>query len=1339
MSLSVTNDFTSSGVLNTKSMTFSNNNDDSKSRLLQKSFFGVGSAYTQGNVVRSFYDINNGPRLFYTPSQQDVNAMISKYSNLFNQFQVLNEFPWLYYFQSGEYEQVVTESRNRPIYNIIGKGLGVVELYNVGNSLQGDYIESKPLWMEHYYNFNIQGRIPLQPKLKNISNHNYPFSGKLYSGTLVQHYFSTDKTIQIIPYQAGRGVPQWDPYEDYYSGAPWGVPMLPNGVVLEPCLSYGVSPGNNDFCLGVCLDSHGKNKLYQTHNGNYAPQTIPTDTKWAPWSEEYAYKSSEPAPVLTKGKTALRIGACSNIGMQCYYEPDVEDGDDPRGNDKYVPIQCIPLFQGERVKLGSEVYATHMGHVITWNRCGVSPYPVGSQVNVTGLQPIFVQLDAGGAPFPKTSLDSSRDCREENPWWDYWDPTFGSIGWCSTPGFSIGGVPDEGVALCESKVTTIPYLVQSLQGSAIVRASTVVDPFDIEDGSGRQTLVGPMQYTIRDKKFQRVSVVPGDSERSQIIGNALGGIEGTGRWNYTGAYQCETVSDKQGFYYTAGEIYDLIGSGEGGLLRVDSVDSMGSIEDYTIISLGNGYSPEELVRVTNDSGLVVGGSPYWFASCAVFDYSTGLLDSRGTNYESRHGCLGINISRMSGMIEIDVNFLNDSTETPLILGQYGLPASIRMVNVVNYEQFTVGRLFWALNYNSSEKTTKSSSLIIFTVVSNDGVDIVLEIYKQFTGEYFTYETGTYVYSIQFVDYLEAMEVTVITNDRKQVVETRVTDTGRGHWDGDLIVVFQRYSDNNYIFRYESTIDEENIALPLVEGGGGYQFFQQSFVKFLDNRNACQVFEGITDTTQLIRLGSSSPCGNLYSLYWNINDGSDNFDYVNFLTMNATYGSIQTVVQQVNPLLVVNPLDSYVIIRNASFVLECNARIIVTTDGYSVGPTSVTGGSGVGMMLNINQIDTLGKPLDVSIIDYGTGYRPNDVITLNPGQTKLILKTKPTDNTKYFGTIISGASVTGIQGAALLFDTQIIQAGRGYVVGQYLTLCPNRDVGDTVVHIDTVGPDGEVLSITIISIDGCLQNLENVVTIIGGTEDCYFRLIKPEQPHPIKWHRRGTGYTTQIGVPTLNLQQNNLILSADLSGGECVPSNISPPLSSWNLDRYELGDQLAMVQGNNQTSIYQITTLNRASGVIEFTEVIQGVGYTIDNTNDAWVGCVNLSVVPTTVDIVADGNGHLVSVTLNTLGDRYIPGDDLLILDGDRNAVVRINPLRDVTPWWQEKINCRSPTSSEWNEYKNVLKSSRNLFDEQLVVDLKMNYPNYMNNSYYNNGDGGRDYVNNVGDSQCNIL
>lgn len=1333
--LSASNCFVSKGALVIRSLTNYANNNDSKSRLLQQSVMNVGSAYTQGNVVTiPVFDYN----ATYLPTEEDIIQTKSLNNRLFKDFPLLNEYPWLVPLS---------------IKNTLGRGNGTIEIYNVAPSLNGLY--SRVIYMDQYYNLNISGDIPLQPAPKNVIGPEFPFSGSIYSGQLVQYYFD-NKNIKVIPYQAGRGVPQWDITQEYYSGNPWGIPLR-LGTPLEPRLSPGAAPGNNDFCLGIVQESSGRCPLFgyqkpddltktqsQWYNKDHpspfsleprnltgkknGPLTSPQNyslTNWAPWPRYYSYQTDEQIPVLTKGITNATIGAAYNIGMQCYYEPEVEPGDDPRGNPKYLPVQTIPLFQGEKVKLGSEIYSTVMGHIITWDRRGESPYPVASPTSSMG-NTTFNIIGLGTEFFFFLYQGNLRDSRDENPWWDWCDPTMGAIGWCGTPGFSLTNIPDEGVPLCRAiDGEIIPSLAQSLQGSVIVRATSTINPLD-NNGSGRMELINSAEYCESDAKFRGLVKMPGDSERGQVIGSSMQEIAGTGRWSYDGSYPSLGGTPINGFLYQTG-LYNLVPSnplsgGIDGVIDVTSVDANGSILTFDVINLGYGYTEGELLRIVNDDTYPK-GTPYYKENCAVVRYSSGtfIMDSRGSRYKSKYGCIGYNITKNLGLIPLDIKFDNQrSDEFDVKDYAYGKVSNTENYTLVdkNTNLFTINRRFWPLNFFSSQKINKESPLMLFEEASN-----LMGRLTTFTGDPFAYEQGIKEYSIQFDGAYQPMEITVIASEDGQVEDFKITDYGLGHENGDLILVYQYNSDNNYIFEY--SVNSLEVGR-LVAGGAGYIFAQNNNIKWVNPRN---IYD-IKSTSLLIKAMSTDKSGTLNNLSWNV----EQYNYTQFV--NLPLGSKQIVSQtiQIEPgnYPISEPWDLYAKTENATFYLDAYSRIINPGSGYQSGEYGTVEAGGLIVLVTADQ----GVVVNVSIIDYGISYH-NEIKTINggDGNCKIMLKINTQDSV-YNYKLPTSASINTLF-SCLNYNYELLSPGTNYSVMNYNTTCPNRPGQNMIVSVLSVGINGEVEALDIIDEGNALYNIGDVVTITNGVigEDAYFRIVAPREPQKVRWHIRGTGYTTGTNIPTYNLQQNNLIIAANTSTGGCVPYNtvgFTGPYF-WDLSRYEPNDVVRIIQGTNSTCIQTMTTINYQLGTITWGNISNGVGYTTGISDNGWFRTVNDTAGITLVDIEAV-DGEITNVVISSLSPRARVGDMILIEQpgSDLNAVIQLSPLKSVIPWWEERINGRQPTSEQWNEYRDALKSGVNLMDYPISLDFKPNYPNYFNNSYYNNGDGGRDFVNNNG-------
>lgn len=1365
--LSVTNNFLNQGKYQQKKGSFKvgTSRDINHSATLGngKIVFNVGSSYTQGNQVRSLYDTNDNGPLLYNKTTKDIESVLTKFSSIFIVFHNLKDFPYLYPLSNTwNSQQTITNSQSWPIFRYSGKGLGKIEFYNTGSLQLGNFAEGYPSYLEHYSNHLVRGQLPLLSAPRNINGPTFPYSGLIYSGNLLQ--YNTEKVdsysnVKVIPYQAGRGIPQWDHTKEYFGGAPFGAPTWTNtDITIEPQLSHGVGTSNNDFCVGVSLDTQTeKPKVYNTNNDHPAPFTKApsdisytkvqkiyspgpnlSDTYWAPWPEYYAYKDNEPVPVLVNGKVTLKIGAACNIGMQAYYEPDVAEGDDPVGNKNYVSVSCVPLFQGEKIKVGSECFSSCMGQVITWDRKGVSPYPCASYVNCSGSK---IELPSSANPVGTYF----RESREENPWYDYCDPSFGATGWTSTPAFLLSGIPDQGKAIIESKNTPLPYMVQSNQGSVIVQAQTTVDSLSSE-GSGRSSLLGPAKYSkaqsgesCHNFKFEKIKGYPATPGRTQTIGTTMQEIEGSGQWPYTGSFAFNPqefnvcgLGYTTGVYYTRSTSTGSTSTGSGCLVEVTSVDANGSITGVSTKYAGQGYQDGDILTLVNGTNFGKGTIQVKNTGTVVWNAGVVSIHYRGSRYENGFNVVGYNLTKNNLVMSLTVTLAENS---------HGRVSSYSVDSFGDASQYPVGTTFYAMNRETSEKYTKSGPLAIFTVTSNDGVNIGVDLFSgYFRGDDMAYPIGTFLYSTQKLDTV-GPSMTIKTSGGA-VNEIKYTDVGVGNTDGDLILVQE--GDENVIVSFNSSLNSLQLGARLIKGGAGYVFNQKSSVTWITYNNNVKINNpGQVWSNIEMYLSNTTEQGTINKLTYNSSNGFTQFTPLqpDLTAYTGSFGDIQTVEQTVPVIVATQPVagaqpaggwPSFVKVSNATFLQKIDFRVVEKGSGYTAENVyATTGGSGAGLTVVVTKVDENGGIEELKCYSFGTGYKYNDTVTITGGTAEVVLKLPKTQRVRIFESYDFFANAYVPQ---IFYDFEVISAGSGYTVGgPYDTVCNNRYGVDMKINVLKVDGSGGIQDIEIFqntNDKNCNYLIGYNIVVQSGDSNAVIQLKNPIKTQPIEFTKQGTGYTTSTGVSTYNLTQNNLYTICGLEtlgAGTCEVISYGaldekPP--RWNLSRYSVGDTIAFSQNNNQTATAEILTIDPLTQEITFNQLTPGTGYVQPATPYGFLPTVNLSNNATTIDITADVNGQITEVQINTLGDNVEAGDMLLIQSGDYNAVIQVCPLRDVPPEWQQSLNGTKATPQQWNDYKTVMKNSLNLLDYPLFVDFYNNYPNYMNVSYYSYGDEG---------------
>ena len=446
-----------------------------------------------GQDSRNISSLDNSAEVMYAPTLGDYSVIVGNSLEETTANPVLTVFPWMYPVPS----TALTETRRT--HKCLGKGIGDVSVFSTGSG---------------------SGFGPVAGAKK------YPFNGKIYSGTLVQYSTEPDLSTSVIPYQKGRGAPMYS--SEFQPGDLENTGTLPfgplgyynDGKTIEPSLADGASLSGS-ACVGVVLSSGSYD---DPDNGHCAPFTVPPSAVdsdatvpntvghlspgpnragnyYSPWPEKFAYSDGEPIPVLTRGITTLRIGAACNIAVVSRgIVQQLSDTDEA-----WVPVETIPLFQGEKLEAGSYVYAAVKGGV-----AGLGPYVYSS----------FNEIELVG----------------QTPWEPMADATGGNIGWTGTPGLSFTNIPDTDVPVSKtlSEGAAIPKLHQACQGSIIVHPITTVSPFP---GLGNKV---SLILSEKRKRFE-LTGVSGRAPLSQLVpakaqpvGVLLETVTGAGKWPYTG-------------------------------------------------------------------------------------------------------------------------------------------------------------------------------------------------------------------------------------------------------------------------------------------------------------------------------------------------------------------------------------------------------------------------------------------------------------------------------------------------------------------------------------------------------------------------------------------------------------------------------------------------------------------------------------------------------------------------------------------------------------------------------------------------------------------------------------
>lgn len=680
--------------------------------------FYMGTSETKGNISRDNYNINTNGSIKFNETADDKKLLIKDYPSIVANNPIITKYPWLYplsiYQQRSQNTQsILNFSKEFPIYKCLGKGIGEVNFYKVGSPNIGQ--EDKAGFTVSYeVNGMTYGTLPSEYTDGPI----YPFDGHIYSGTLVQLIVETNednvKETKVIPYQQGRGIPLYcdnflpSDVDKLTEFSPFGELKWPDSDnTISPSLATGVNPANENACVGIVLDTFSSDPIdqrlfkYKYPNGftkeqldndkhdkwynHPAPHTVPpvsvknklispnvqgflnpgpnsANSYFSPWPRYYAYNSNDPIPVLTRGITTARIGASYNIALTSY---GIKEQISPT-DESWIPISCIPLFQGEKIEAGSYIYASVKGQLFTPGpEIKVSP-PIENNTQYENINTCI--------PFGRVG---------QTPWDICIDTTWGNIGWSGTPGLSFSNIPDHEINILEVLKDTegntkyIPYLNQSNQGSIIVHAVSTTFPTPGTGSSYLTTFREDSQYNYTEEQknsiYKNRAKLPGISgratlpqtvpEKAQPIGILMETIEGTGKWTYTGLPVENTVNSYsencniiQGgaVYPNPIQISGVLlsgGSGSGATATwsefTSSSPNLGTITGIpTVVDAGINYTDGEVVTLFNND-LAVQQPVYKGNNATVaYDFSGGTLQltSGGSGYTTSTIVEGYNLT-----------------------------------------------------------------------------------------------------------------------------------------------------------------------------------------------------------------------------------------------------------------------------------------------------------------------------------------------------------------------------------------------------------------------------------------------------------------------------------------------------------------------------------------------------------------------------------------------------------------------------------------------------------------------------------------------------------------------
>ena len=1143
-------------------------------------------------------------------------------------------------------------SPTKSVFKIPGKCLSnKIEFYNAG-SIQSGNIYNFPKYLTFYRGKDFFGSEKLIPEPEIIQSPIFPYNQELYSGQLVQlssEFNGNSYEVKVIPYQTGRGIPQNNRQSVFFSDDTFTI-TWDDIFNVDSVLSVGVISGNNNSCFGCVIDTDTENnKVFDSSSSHISPFSDETSTEF--------YGIDEPVPVMSRGLTTLLIGAASNIGSTAYYTPTVEEGDDPRIlTDIYTAVPYIPLFSGEVINVGSEIYVSCMGHQIEPYPTGKSPYPTPAYSDASNHVD-FTEVTIPGFDFyegiQRRGLDS-------DPWYDWYDATYGLTGWTSTPHFTNIGTN---------------------QGTIIVNGKTITQ-------DNRKPLFSEAEYftTTFGNAETKLSKFPAISERSLSIGRTVQQISGTGSWNYTGTigdFDFTNSNTHQGIGYINGTTYSITGgSGTGQTVQVISIDSVGGIltlEGFDASS--RGYLDGDIVTINHNLELPKASYTLTLNVSGNEDGYTYITPTLPTFEDYIEGWSYRNSLNIQVTVETSV-YQRDITATAVT------SVETFSVQTLEFDNYPLGTLLYLY-----KDGINIDDMAIVEVTTNNFLDTI---------------TVTLVKNGSKNAYIDG-----------EVCRTLIKNSNYRFYINSGIIKLQELPNNypltdtvnigDYVFDVDFNTGL-TLNPKLIKGGYGYQFNDDYYAdQGIFNNNAIgpqsqNVLIGAV-TNQLALSKVIMPYGYQVNNLWGTTQTITQTPPINIDDQPGA-GAIPAT-----------GWESNLTFSNATFFQDIDLEIINTGSGNTPSANvSVIPGT---MLIDILAVDDNGGVLKIRNATYTTDYSNGDIISFGNGAQARV--SAPISEETIREVVSYAPYLTANNGLVkkMIFTLTIENGGSGYVDGITTVTSMNRPGVDMTISLVTDG--GVIIYASIVDWGNLGYSLGDSIVPDGGNIDAVIRLKRPKKSFSYQFTNQGSGYVSATGVSTYNFTQNNLYVICEVTGGQCLVQNYSvfdkkPP--GWDVTRYSPNDVLALIQGVNESATF--TAVSVTNETTFFVQGNNGVGYTSTDAY-AFFPTVNTSKTPTTVDIVAE-NGNIVEVTINTLGDDVRLGDKLLIEAGDNNAVIELIVDRDIPPQWQNEINGRNPTHDEWNDYASNLQTAVNLINYPCLVDVQQNYPNYYNNSYYFYGD-----------------
>jgi len=418
-----------------------------------------------------------------------------------------------------------------------------------------------------------------------------------------------------------------------------------------------------------------------------------------------------------------------------------------------------------------------------------------------------------------------------------------------------------------------------------------------------------------------------------------------------------------------------------------------------------------------------------------------------------------------------------------------------------------------------------------------------------------------------------------------------------------------------------------------------------------------------------------------------------------------------------------------ILRNASTEYNDPAA---STDGIRFMETTQCNWDTINAAMEI-EVLTFGANGEIetfNIIDYGSGHKEGDRILLINQSLVGAINAGPNNN----GAIVYGGLPEGQQ--------EIICTGPSYTDTNSYDLYTDGTVfhSTQTVQTDTAYPDLPII------VNFPVSATEVPVELLQVRYDGAFDYASPRYHSACYWveyternyipRRGGTNYTTAKGVSTYNLTANGLRVYFNVTNQVITGQVVGLPpygvdvFTSFDVDRYTFdattGTQVRLLNNTTSTTfqeIIQLEAFDTTSGLTS-SQIRAGGLYTGLADGDYIFQTQRLDQVNPTVDITVSLSTQLANlettmstepaikqIRLQSPGTGNQNGDLILVTQegSDMNCVFVYNdnlPVIDLPPYASVPYYKAPSDEQAWNRYSNVLSNATNLFDKQVLIELR---------------------------------